>query len=234
MAKPVVKQKSHKKNIVLAVYILVLIAAIVFGAFFFVRYNQVNAKYKTAIMTDEQKNQQYVVKVAKLYSIPKYEDEKPDVAVISDTSKLADSVVAKKFFGGAKEGDVIMVYKNADLSIIYRPSEDKIVRTDNYANALAATNTYKVAVIAPADQQEAIVQKLQSTFGNVSIVNKQTPKAEAAQSYVADTTGTNTKAAQELAEKLGLQVGQLAEGETKPEGAALIVVIAGQPAVPAQ
>lgn len=42
---------------------------------------------------------------------------------------------------------------------------------------------------------------------------------------VVDATGQNAKAAKELAEKIGLSVGQLPEGETKPKNASLIVII---------
>lgn len=230
MKNKLIETKPKKRLLLGVLYASVLVAAISFGTYFFIRYNQVNDKYHALQMTDDQKNQQYVAKIAKLYNVPKFETEKPTVAIISDLSKLPDTVVGKKFFEGAKKDDVVILYKNADLSIIYRPSDNKIIRTDNYSNALAATNTYKVAIIAPSDQQEAIVQKLQTSFGNVSIVNKTNPKTIVAQGIVVDASGTNAKAAQELADKLGLSVGQLPEGESKVDGATLIVVTASQPA----
>lgn len=230
MGNKLVETKPKKRLLLGVLYASVLVVAISFGTYFFIRYNQVNDKYQALQMTDDQKNQQYVAKIAKLYNVPKFQDEKPTVAIISDLSKLPDTVVGKKFFEGVKKDDIVIFYKKADLSIIYRPSENKIIRTDNYANALAATNTYKVAIIAPNDQQDSIVQKLQTSFGNISIISKSNPKASVTQGVVVDATGSNAKAAQELAEKLGLSVGQLPEGESKVDGATLIVVTASQPA----
>lgn len=230
MAKHQESAKPKKRILFGVIYASVLLVAVLFGAYFFVKYNQVNDKYLAATVTPDQQKSEYVSKVSKLYNVPKFEDEKPEAIVVSDTSKLSDTVVGKKFFAGVKKDDVVLVYKNSDLSIIYRPSEDKIIKIDNYANALAATNTYKVALIAPSDQQEQVVQKLQTSFGNISIISKTNPKTSVSQGVVVDTTGSNAKAAQELADKLGFTVGQLPDGESKVDGAALIVVTANQPA----
>lgn len=226
MAKPtkIVTKKSFSLTTIIIVSLLVI--SVLVGAYFFIRYTQVNTKYQAAILTDEQRNQQYVVKVAKLYNIPKFETEKPVVIEVKDTSKLADTVSAKKFFTDVKNGDIILAYQKADLSVIFRPSENKIIHTDNYANFVGATTPITVALIAPADQQEAVANNLKQKFGNVQIITKSIPKTEITTSYVVDATGTNAKLAKELADGLGISVGQLPEGELKPEGSSLIVVIA--------
>jgi len=216
-------QKSKKhiiKNIVFVCLILFLAA---FGGFYFVKYLQINNKYKNLTMTQEEKNQNTVDLVAKLIDLPK--NEKPTIFEVKDKSKLGSAPVAKNYFASVKNGDVILAYQKANLSIIYRPSEKKIVKTDSYTNFYAAANPVKVAIIAPQSQQQDTENLIKSKVINVEIISKHLPKNVGGQSMVVDATGQNAKAAKELAEKIGLSVGQLPEGETKPKNASLIVII---------
>lgn len=229
MAKPVKKTTSKKQIVWITVFAALLVSAIIFGSFFFVRYNQVNAKYKDAVMSQEDRNKQYLESIGKIIDLPKSE-QPAYISLVKDKTKLGGAAVTKKFFESANDNDIVVAYKDANQSIIYRPSSNKIIKTDNYNNFLAAISPVSVAIIASADQQEAVKQQLAGKVLNIDVVSKVAPKVEVTQSYVADATGANAKAAQELADKLGLQVGQLPEGETKPEGATLIVVIASQPA----
>lgn len=225
MAKQPVKVSSKKRKILAGTYIIVLLLAIGFGAFFAVRYFQVNDKYKAAIMTQDEKNNQYLASIGKLIDLPK--NEKPAyISLVKDKSKLGNAAVTKKFFESAQDNDIVVAYKDGNLSIIYRPSSNKIIKTDNYNNFVAAISPVSVAVIAPADQQDAVAKQITDKVLNADIVSKSVPKVTAAQSYVADLTGTNAAAAKELADKLGLTVGTLQDGETKPTNATLVVVAA--------
>ena len=219
------KQSVPKKRLVLKiVYIVILILALGAAIFFFARYVQVNAKYKTAVMTVDEKNQQIVNKIAKLIDLPK--DEKPEVALFPDKSTFSGSPTVKAFYSSAEKGDYVVAYKSANLTVVYRDSSNKVIQSGDYVYFTAGLNPIKVAVLASADQQQAVADKISSIVLNADVVSKQQPKTTPSGSYVADATGSNAKAAQELAEKLGLSVGQLPDGETKPEGAALIVVVA--------
>lgn len=219
------KQSVPKKRLVLKiVYIVILILALGAAIFFFARYVQVNAKYKTAVMTVDEKNQQIVNKIAKLIDLPK--DEKPEVALFPDKSTFSGSPTVKAFYSSAEKGDYVVAYKSANLTVVYRDSSNKVIKSGDYVYFTAGLNPIKVAVLASADQQQAVADKISSIVLNADVVSKQQPKTTPSGSYVADATGSNAKAAQELAEKLGLSVGQLPDGETKPEGAALIVVVA--------
>ena len=219
MAKTVIRQSGNKKKLLLTVvYIVVLLLAIAAAVFFFVKYSQVNSKYSAI---PDVKNQQILSDVAKIIDLPK--DETPSLYEVKDKDKLATTTAAKEFFDKAANGDVIIVYQKANVAVIYRPGQDKVIKTDK-AEKLSEV---KVAIIAPSELQQNASTQLQSMFSNVNIVAKQTPKVSESQSYVVDATGVNPQAAKDFASKLGLSVGQLPEGETKPEGAALIVVIAG-------
>lgn len=229
MAKKITEGKPRKKILLSVVYASVLVVSIVFGTYFFIRYNQVNDKYQTAVMTQDEKNSKYLSAIGKIIVLPK--DEKPaDLRLVKDKSKLGSATVTKKFFELAEDNDIVVAYKDANMSIIYRPSTKKIVKSDNYNNYLAAVSPVAVGVIASSDQQATTVKTITDRLLNADIVGKNTPKVAQTQSYVVDATGSNAKAAQELADKLGLSVGQLPDGESKVDGATLIVVTASQPA----
>jgi hypothetical protein len=224
MAKEIKKPPKKKSLIYKIVYLIVLVVALSAFGFFLIRYLQVNHNYKEAIMTQEQRNQRTITAVGKIMDLPK--DETPVIFQVQDKDKLGNSSVTKQFFEKAKNGDVILAYQKANMSIIYRPGEKRIVKTDNYTNFLAAANPIKIAIIAPTSQQSDTEKSITEKVLNVDIVAKNEAKVSEIQSYVADATGQNATAAKELAAKLNLPVGQLPDGELKPEGASLIVVIA--------
>jgi cell division protein FtsB len=60
--------------------------------------------------------------VKKLYSVP--EDENPTIATVQDIEKLRD----QPFFDGAQNGDVLIVFENSSQALLYRPSENKLVK----------------------------------------------------------------------------------------------------------
>jgi cytoskeletal protein RodZ len=218
MAKPIKQPASKKKLFITIGYIVVVVALLATSVFFFVKYRQVNKKY-TAI--PEVKNQETLAKIAAIIDLPN--NETPNLYEVKDKDKLTPTTASKDFFDKVANGDVVVVYSKANLAVIYRPSQDKVIKTDK-ADKLTSVN---VAIIAPSDLQDATAQQIQSKFANVSIVKRQTSKTTVTQGYVADISGANAQTAKELADKLGLSVGQLPEGETKPEGAVLVVVIAG-------
>ena len=217
MAKQPVKVSGKKSKTLFAVYSVMLIAAIAFGAFFFVKYVQLDKKYAAIPSV---KNQETIASVAKLIDLPK--DETPTMYEIKDKTKATITPASKDFYAKAENGDIVLVYTKANQAVLYRPSTKKVVIADK-ADKLS---TISVAIIAPTEVQEKIAQDIQSKYANVAIVSKTAPKVAETQSYVVDTTGSNSASAQDLASKLGITVASLAPGETKPDGANFIVVVA--------
>lgn len=218
-------KKSKKKFPLLkGGLVLLFVVLALFGGFYFVQYQKVNDKYQEVTLSNDEKNKRTAAKVAKLIDLPK--DETPVVYVVKDKDKLTNTKAAKEFFDKAKNDDVVLAYAKADLAVIYRPSTNVIVKTDTYQKFAIASSPITIAIIANSDQQQNLANQLESKFGNIQIVSKETPKVLNGQSYVVDLTGSNAKTAQDLATQLGLQVGSLPEGETKPGGALFAVVIA--------
>lgn len=223
MAKKEKTKKSKHKYLKKGLLVSAFVVLIIFGAFFCVRYFQVNKKYTELSMTQDQRNQQTINKVSKLMDLPK--NEKPTIFEVKEKAKLGNAKVTVAYFQNAQNGDVILAYDKANLSIIYRPGEKRIIKTDNYTNFYAAANPVKIAIIAPTSQQQDTENLVYSKVINAEVVSKQVPKNGVALSCVADTTGQNAKAAKELADKINLSVCQLPEGETKPSNALLVVLI---------
>ena len=66
--------------------IIITIASLAFGGFFFYKYQTVNDKYKEVTMSTEEKIKRVVQQVSALYNIPKYEDEQPTVPCVEGTA----------------------------------------------------------------------------------------------------------------------------------------------------
>lgn len=203
---------------------VVFVGLIAFGGFYFVQYQKIDNKYNELSMTTDEKNKRTAAEVAKLIDLPK--DETPVVYVVKDKDKLANTKATKDFFEKARNDDIVLAYKKGNIAIIYRPSGKLIVKTDDYQKFVAASSPITVAIIAPNEQQQSLATQIESKFGNVQIISKTSPKILNAQSYVVDLTGSNAKTAQDLATQLGLQIGNLPEGEPKPTDALFAVVIA--------
>jgi hypothetical protein len=220
----VLKSKKRKLPIAKTLAGLLLVAVVAFGAFYFVQYQKINNKYQELALTPDEKNKRTAAKVAKIIDLPK--DETPIVVQVNDKEKLVVTKSSAAFFDKSKNNDLVLAYQKGNVAVIYRPSENRVIKSDTYQNFFAASNPITVAIVAPTDQQQTLTTLLESKYGNVQIVGKTTPKIPNGQSYVVDLTGSNAKTAQDLATQLGFQVGTLPDGESKPTGALFAVVIA--------
>ncbi|MCB9839464.1 hypothetical protein H6794_01280 [Candidatus Nomurabacteria bacterium] len=219
---PAVKKKRKKSKGPL-IYTVILVLALSFGTFFFVRYQQVNNKYQDLVMSEEDKVREVVQKVSKLYDIPTFDQEKPKWTFIKDQAALDKIKEANDFFKNAKVNDVLLAYEKADLAILFRPSDNKIVITDSYKRV--AVTPVNIAIIAPTDKQSSTEKTIKEKATNAVIISKTTPKGTITQGVVVDVSGKEKAAAEKIASFLGLQVGNLPEGESPPEGANFVVVL---------
>lgn len=219
-----IKKARKKRTKGPLIYAIVLVIALSFGTFFFVRYQQVNSKYQDLVMSEEDKVREVVRKVSKLYNIPAFEQEKPKWTFINDQAALDKIKEANAFFKDAKVDDVLLAYEKADLAILFRPSENKIVATDSYGKVTVAP--VNIAIIAPADKQASAEKTIKNKATNAVIVSKTLPKGSITQGVVVDVSGKEPEAAKKIADFLGLQVGSMPETETTPDGASFVVVLA--------
>lgn len=110
-------QMNLTKRILLAAGALVFIGSVIAAGYFFWQYNNLKANPNSVA---EQKTDNLVTKVSKLYALPK---ETPTVAEISDKEKLKD----QSFFDNAQNGDYLLLFTNAKQAIIYRESTNQLI-----------------------------------------------------------------------------------------------------------
>jgi hypothetical protein len=143
MAKDSSSHRSVTKLILAIVITLVIIALLAGGAFYFMKYRRLSKRYDELSQENNKLSQQYqelktnpdavaqaevqryIDEVGKLYALPK--DEKPSVATVKDKDKLKD----QPFFAKAENGDVTLIYANAKLAILYRPSTKQLINVSS-------------------------------------------------------------------------------------------------------
>jgi hypothetical protein len=111
-------QNAGKKNIFLAIMLLVIIILIGVAANFYFKAKNLQTESQTATASEVQK---IVGEVSKLIILPS--DEVPTVATIQDPAKLR----SQAFFANAKEGDKVLIYSGARKAILYDPLKKIIV-----------------------------------------------------------------------------------------------------------
>lgn len=119
---------------------LIAIAAIIFGGYFYTKYQSVQKEIQT-IRTDPNviqkaaanETQKLIAKIGKLIELPK---ETPTVATITDASKLKD----QPFFANGKNGDKVLIYTTAKKAILYSEALNKIVDVAPVSIGTASAN----------------------------------------------------------------------------------------------
>lgn len=132
-----------RKRILLIANIVAIIALAAGAGFYFMKYRDLTAKNKElsvkfeatskevlAYKTDPSQASKAEVarivgEVGKLYALPK--EEEPSVATVNDKEKLKDQA----FFAKAENGDITLIYSNAKLAILYRPSSKQIINVSS-------------------------------------------------------------------------------------------------------
>jgi len=93
---------------------------------------------KTAKLTPEKEVAEVVAKVGAIAVLP---SDTPQVATVTDVSKLS----AQPFFKNAQNGDKVLIYAGYKKAVLYRPSANKIVEmgpvTANATPTVTATVT---------------------------------------------------------------------------------------------
>ncbi len=172
----------------------------------------------------------FLAKVGKSISLP---EEKPVVASVADLDKLAGQL----FFKNAKEGDKVLIYTNSKKVILYRPEEGRVVEVgainiegqQEGEVAGLETEAFKVALLngtEVAGLTKGVEEKLEEVMPGVEIkIKANAAKTDYEKTIVVDLAGDKETAAEELADKLGAEVGSLPEGEREREGIDFLVIV---------
>lgn len=192
--------------------LLLILALAGFGGFYFKKYHDLKNSNPEKIQ--QAQTDQYVKEVGKLYDLPK--NEKPDVATVKDKDALKKQY---PFFDKAENGDVVMIYKDAKIAILYRPSTKQLVKV----GPVNIENGVSIKVIGSKAEREAIEKTLKDN--NLPYTDGGDAKVAVSGTMVVDLKGTNGDQAKKLAEITKGQVGNLPEGQDKPADADLLVIV---------
>lgn len=214
------------RSLIIILFSLLFVAAAGSSLYFYGKYRSLvkpsNTKEDVAVT---------LAAVGKLMVLPA--GEVPTVASVADAEKLRD----QPFFTGAINGDKVLLYTEAKKAILYRPSENKIVDvapiTVNASTPSAsAVQQQQISfVLYNGTDVTGLTKKYEATLVDLvknAIVSDRdnAKKRNYAASILVDLAGTKAKDAAEIGKTLGISVGALPEGETKPPNADFLIVLA--------
>lgn len=227
---------SSKKRlpIVKIACVVIVVLSLAFGGFYFFKYQDLNSKYQDLTMSKEDKIKSLISEINVLYNIPKFEEEQPSVPGVEGTAiytvveqELENLKKTNDFYKDAQKDDVLVAYKNANVAILYRPSEKRIIKTGSYADA--SILKIDISVLASEDKSKNIESQLQQNFGKQIKVNVGNPPAIAIpKGLVIDISGKSTEDAKKIAAAIGYEVGQLPAGISAPEDSAFLIIAPNQ------
>jgi len=143
------KKRGSKWFIKTLPYIIILAAGI-YGGTYLVRQKPTWFGLPQGTAQAQAEVNALIAKVSKLMVLPT--DETPTVATVTDASAVKD----QPFFAQAVNGDKVLIYQNAGEAILYRESENRIIKVGavNFnqaaaspAASVAATPTVKPTVV---------------------------------------------------------------------------------------
>ncbi len=124
-------RKINKKTIYLGLTILVLVILSI-GLYFYIQYKRLQAEIVIPSTTSNQKP--LLQRVSDLTNLP--QGEEPEYVRITDINKAKN----QPFLVGAKNGDIILLYKKAKLAVLYDPVANRIIQTGPLVLATGAAN----------------------------------------------------------------------------------------------
>ncbi len=222
MVKEPVRKKRASSKLILLANVLLILGLGVFGGYYFKKYHDLKKNPLSAEQAAQAEVDRTIAKVSKLYgSLPT--DEKPSVATVSDKAKLKE----QPFFDKSVNGDVTLIYSNAKLAILYRPSTNQII---NVSSVTIQSSQLKVVVIGDATARAAVEKTIKDQFANDAVVSGSADtKTIHTGITVVDLSGQHTDVTKKLAAGLKGQVGGLPDGEQKPTDADILIVAGNQP-----
>lgn len=116
------KRKRLSTPILLSGIAVVVLIGVSAGAavYFFNKYNAAKAVADKTTIAKETKDT-IVEEVSKIYAVPK---EEPTLARVNNPGQLSKE---QEFFAKAEQGDYVIVYPKAQIAILYRDRENKII-----------------------------------------------------------------------------------------------------------
>jgi len=201
------KKKTAAKITLIVVNILVILGLGFGTGFFYMKYRNL----KNSNLTADQRIVKYEKEISKSYTLPI--GDKATLADVKNAADLKKDDANKEFFKDSQDGDVLLVYTNSKLGILYRPSTKKIIK----AGPVAFQQKVATLVLgAKADRTAADTILKQAFDATVNVAAESDAKTSLTTTIVVDVSGGNAELAARLATELKGKVGTVPEGEDKP------------------
>lgn len=164
---------------------------------------------------------QVVAQVGKILELPT--NEQPTLATVTN----ATDVRKQPFFIHAQTGDKLLLYATNKWAVLYRPSANKIINVGPINGTVSYTQFSAAIRDGTTDSQlaETVAGKITSSFPNGKVVEKSTAhRTDFPTSIVIAVNDKDQDLAAQIADALGMQVGNLPIGETAPTSDILIII----------
>ena len=171
--------------------------------------------------------------------------EEPVLATVTDAEKIR----TQKFFDKAQNGDRVLIYKENQKLILYRPAINKIIEVSQTSaleakESSADQSTQAAGDAAPAVDEavatespvrvavyngstiKGLAKKIGGTVAllpGTAIVQTVNATGNYTKTSVIDLSGSHSELAQKIAESLGGEIGTLPEEEKAPEADILVI-----------
>lgn len=195
----------------------------------------------TKAVLNKNEMKKLVDEIGKIAKLPQREE--PSIATVTDINKLRDQPV----FADSKNGDRVLLYTNAQKVVIYDPISRKIINiaplTAGNAQIVNNTSTSSAAVTTttPVQNQAGIILRngtsvtglaskieteIKKSFPKANIIDKDNALKENYEKTIVVILNESAKdAASNLAKTLNSSIAVLPPGESKPNGADILVII---------
>lgn len=153
------------------------------------------------------------------------ENETPTYGTVTDIAKLKNQT----FFAKARNGDEILIYEKAKLTILYRPSIQKIVNVGPLVVGSSGSPyvTSRFAVKNGTDNpslNDKIISKIKQLYPNAVVVSSEKASRAYPTTITISLNKTNQSLNEQIADSLKIQAGMLPLGEPAPEADFLIII----------
>lgn len=214
---------------ILITILLVIIIFILAGGFYLYQ-NQKNQIQNDALNTLEAENRKLIEEVGKLMELP---DGDPIIVPVTDITKLQD----QPFFQKAKNGDIILIYLSHQKAILYNPITKTLIDTApiNIGPTSAQKEEEKeeplpIVAIRNGTKTVGLTTKIETKLKKDGVKFETGSKENAEkqnyeESVVVIVNESSRDFAERLANILGVEVGDLPEGEVKADNVDVIVIL---------
>ncbi len=170
--------------------------------------------------------QAVVEEVGRLITLPA--EETPTLATVSDKDKLKEI----PFFAKAETGDKVLIYVKARKAYLYRPADKKLIEVAaiNLAPDTRTNPEFEAKVAlrngsGTTGLSKLVEDDLKKVLPNAQITGRDNATKEYAKTIVVALSDDKKAQAQQVAQLFAATVVSLPEGESRPEGAEILVII---------